>query len=153
MKTRLILYLKKLGFTVDILPDKIYCKDGNNIILLKRGRINERILMSIKMQLDFQSYDIKEFDSTIIKHNNKIQENVKMFLFARWIATCFADSHIDSQGRTEQDIGFSPEDSMSVLNREKGEWYKDQIKYFNEVVYPNYLNNGSVKDAEKFFKA
>jgi hypothetical protein len=35
---------------------------------------------------------------------------------------------------------------------EKGEWYKNQLKHFNEVVYPNYVKNGSVKETTKFLK-
>ena len=62
-------------------------------------------------------------------------ENVKMFLFARWISTCCADVHIDG---------------MSVLNKESGEWWKKQLEYFNETVYPNYLENKTVEDTKKF---
>jgi len=79
-------------------------------------------------------------------------EDVKMFLFARWIATCYADTHLDGEMRSEADKGFDVSDNMSVLNGEDGYWYKKQLKHFNEVVYPNYLENGTVKDTEDFLK-
>lgn len=56
-------------------------------------------------------------------------EEVKMFLFTRWIASCYAE----------------------VLLTEKGGWYKKQIKHFNNVVYPNYTKNGMVAETEAFF--
>jgi len=56
-------------------------------------------------------------------------EEVKMFLFTRWIAVNYAD----------------------VLNTEKGEWYKQQIKHFNKVVYPNYIKNGMLEETKLFF--
>lgn len=52
-----------------------------------------------------------------------------MFLFARWITTCY---------------------DTSVLNRENGEWWKEQLKHFNTIVYPNLIKNGSVADATGF---
>jgi len=27
----------------------------------------------------------------------------KMFLFARWISSCYADTHLDAKGKCEQD--------------------------------------------------
>jgi hypothetical protein len=77
-------------------------------------------------------------------------DEVKMFLFARWISTCYADTHLDRNKRCEHDEGFDHTDAISVLNREDGYWYKDQIKHFNDVVYPNYIKNGSVDDTKKF---
>ena len=79
-------------------------------------------------------------------------EDVKMFLFARWIATCYADSHLDENKKLEGQFGFNSKSAISVLNREDGHWYKKQIKHFNEIVYPNYIKNGSVDNAIKFFK-
>ena len=76
---------------------------------------------------------------------------VKMFLFARWIATCYANSHLDSKMRCEHDKGFKHSDAISVLNRETVYWYKEQLKHFNDVVYPNYLKNGTVENAKAFF--
>ncbi len=75
---------------------------------------------------------------------------VKMFLFARWIATCYADTHLDSKMKCEHDKGFKKSESISLLNRETGHWYKKQLKHFNDVVYPNYINNGMVEDAKQF---
>jgi hypothetical protein len=73
-----------------------------------------------------------------------------MFLFARWISTCYADEHIDEQLRYVDNPDFDSSTAMSVLNREDGEWWKKQLIHFNEVVYPNYLENGSVKNTEDF---
>jgi hypothetical protein len=78
-------------------------------------------------------------------------DDVKMFLFARWISTCYADTHIDKEKRKLYDIGYDSSTSLSVLTMEDGHWYKKQIQHFNEVVYPNYIKNGSVKDAKQFF--
>jgi len=76
--------------------------------------------------------------------------NVKMFLFARWIATCYADTHLDEKMKCEHDEGFDESDSISVLNRETGRWYKKQLKHFNKVVYPNYIKNKTVKVTKEF---
>ena len=67
-----------------------------------------------------------------------------MFLFARWLATCYADSHLDEEKKCEHDIGFDYNNAISVLNREDGYWYKKQLKHFNDIVYPNYIKNKSV---------
>jgi hypothetical protein len=56
-------------------------------------------------------------------------EDVKMFLFARWVCVNYG----------------------SVLNTKKGDWYKEQIKHFNNFVYPNYIKNGTVKETKLFF--
>jgi hypothetical protein len=61
-----------------------------------------------------------------------------MFLFARWMSTCYADTV--EVGRT------------SVLNTESGEWWKEQLDHFNEKVYPNYIKNGTVEDTEEYLK-
>ncbi len=58
-------------------------------------------------------------------------EEVKMFLFTRWVATCYSD----------------------ILNTESGEWYKKQINHFNNVVYPNYIENGVVEETKKYLKS
>ena len=34
--------------------------------------------------------------------------------------------------------------------RENGNWWKEQLKHFNEVVYPNYKENGSAENANEF---
>jgi hypothetical protein len=77
-------------------------------------------------------------------------DNVKMFLFARWISTCYADSHLDNNMKSEADEGFKSDVAISVLNRESGYWYKKQLQHFNTVVYPNYIKNGTVKDTKQF---
>jgi len=74
-----------------------------------------------------------------------------MFLFARWIATCYADEYLDDKMRYTDNEDFDTTTAMSVLNRESGNWYKEQLKHFNDVVYPNYVKNGSVDNAKVFF--
>ncbi len=78
--------------------------------------------------------------------------NTKMFLFARWIATCYADEHLDEEMRYTDNPDFDRTTAMCVLNRERGDWWKKQLIHFNEVVYPNYKKNGSAKDANEFLK-
>ena len=85
-------------------------------------------------------------------NKKELYTNTKMFLFSRWLATCYADTHIDDNMKTEDDLGFNPSDAMSVLNRETGYWYSEQLKHFNDVVYPNYIKNKSVKNVKKFLK-
>jgi len=79
-------------------------------------------------------------------------EKVKMFLFARWISTCYADTHLDEKMLCEHNKGFNNSEAISVLNRENGYWYKEQLEYFNNVVYPNYKKNGTVDNTIKFLK-
>jgi len=72
-------------------------------------------------------------------------EQVKMLLFARWIATNYADVRNDSEGNV------IPDDAgISVLNTENGEWWKKQLIVFEEKVYPDYIKNGSVNSAKEF---
>jgi hypothetical protein len=78
-------------------------------------------------------------------------DEVKMFLFARWIATCYADEYLDEKMRYTDNEDFDGTTAMSVLNRESDNWYKEQLKHFNDVVYPNYVKNGSVDNAKAFF--
>lgn len=78
-------------------------------------------------------------------------DEVKMFLFAKWIATCYADEHLDEKMRHSGHEEFDNTTEMSVLNREGGNWWKDQLKYFNDIVYPNYQKNGTVENTKEFF--
>lgn len=64
-----------------------------------------------------------------------LSENTKAFLFARWISMCYADTKVDG---------------ISVLNLEKGQWYKEQLQHFNEVVYPNMKKSGTVTETRSF---
>jgi len=82
----------------------------------------------------------------------ELTENVKMFLFARWIATCYADEHVDDKMVSQHEKEYNQWDAMSVLNRETGHWWKKQLEYFNKVVYKNYIKNKTVEDTEKFLK-
>ena len=80
------------------------------------------------------------------------ESNLKMFLFARWIATCYADEHIDENMISQYEPEFNSKNSISVLNKESGYWWKKQLKHFNEIVYPNYLKNDTIKNTEEFLK-
>lgn len=77
-------------------------------------------------------------------------EGVKMFLFGRWIATCYADEHLDSKMKSQHEEGFNGSEGMSVLNIESGIWWKKRLEFFNNQVYPNYLENGTVDNTIKF---
>ena len=77
-------------------------------------------------------------------------DKVKMFLFARWMATEYADEHCDDKMVSQHEPEFNPEESMCVLNREKGEWWKKELKHFMDVVYPNYEKNGDVEETYEY---
>lgn len=82
--------------------------------------------------------------------NEQIElEQIKMFLFARWIATCYADTHLDSNMKSEHDEGFKKEESISVLNREDGQWYKKQLEFFNQKIFPVYIKNGNYNSTKE----
>lgn len=57
--------------------------------------------------------------------------NAKVLLFARWMTTQY--------GTPEYDV-----------NGYDGTWWKEQLEHFNEVVWPNYIENGSVKNTLEF---
>lgn len=59
----------------------------------------------------------------------ELECDVKMFLFARWMAVCY---------------------DSNTLNTESGEWWKERLQDFNENVYPNYIENGTVEDTEEY---
>lgn len=80
----------------------------------------------------------------------KEEMNVKMFLFARWISTCYADEHLDEEGVHQSNQDYDAKSGMSVLNREDGEWWERQLNHFNLVVYPNYVENGTVEKTSRF---
>lgn len=74
----------------------------------------------------------------------------KLFLFARWMSINYADDHIDTQKRHTSDPDCNFNEVMSVLNLENGDWWKKELEYFEDVVWPEYVNNGSVEDTIKF---
>jgi hypothetical protein len=80
----------------------------------------------------------------------QLPDNVKMFLFARWISTCYADEHLDQEKRPSTLPGFNTSQAISVLNREDGYWWKEQLEFFNNTVWPKYLSNGTVEDTVNF---
>jgi len=80
-------------------------------------------------------------------------DEVRMYLFARWIASCYADEHLDEKMRYSDNVDYDSTTERSVLNRQTGNWYKKQLKFFNTVVYPNYIQNGSVDEAIKFINS
>ena len=88
------------------------------------------------------------------QHNKmlSLNEQTKMLLFARWISTDYADEHIDANMHSQHEKGFDASTELSVLNRQSGTWWKQQLEYFNKVVYPNYLKSGTVADMRKFLE-
>lgn len=79
-------------------------------------------------------------------------DKVKMFLFARWISTNYADEHLDEELRYVDNKDFDSLTAKSVLNMENGEWWKKQLNHFNNIVYPIYLKNGTVNDIKEYLK-
>jgi len=59
-------------------------------------------------------------------------EDVKMFLFGRWMSTCY---------------------SSEEMNNEDGSWWALNLEEFNNVTYQNYLKNGTVENTRKFLEA
>ena len=88
-------------------------------------------------------------DQETMTQSNKLDE-VRMFLFARWIAASYADEHMDDKMRYTDDEDFDSSTSMSILNRKKGDWYKRQLRFFNDVIYPGYIRIGVVSETEEF---
>lgn len=76
-------------------------------------------------------------------------DKVKTVLFARWLAMNYADTHIDSDGRSEFDEEFKKEEAISVLNKKNSFWYAERLKFYEEQVYPNQVKNKTVKLHEK----
>ena len=62
-----------------------------------------------------------------------------MVMFARWMATCYADTR-------------KTEGGLSILNMENGYWWKDRLEHFNKVVLPTYTENGNLDEFVKFLK-
>jgi hypothetical protein len=60
-QTKLLVYLRKLGFDIDFQPDKTVCTDGPNIIVMKRGKLLDRHYQAIMIQLGQQGYDVSSF--------------------------------------------------------------------------------------------
>lgn len=81
-----------------------------------------------------------------------LREQTMAFLFSRWLAICYADEHMDNEGNSQHDINFNSSDYMSLLNRAKGDWYKEQLLHFEKVVLPNYIKNGTYISTEEFLK-
>ena len=65
-RTKLHACLRKLGFIIDMQPDKTVCTHGNNIIVIKRGKLVEQHYQAIKTQLMFQGYIIPDYDSLFL---------------------------------------------------------------------------------------
>ena len=59
--------------------------------------------------------------------------NVKMLLFARWLATNYG----------------TPEYNVNGMD---GKWWKTTLNYFNKEVCPVMILNGSVENTEKFLR-
>lgn len=56
---------------------------------------------------------------------------VKMLLFARWL--------ISQYGTPEYNV-----------NGYDGKWWKETLQHFNDVVWPKYVENGSVANTRDF---
>ena len=82
----------------------------------------------------------------------RTEEKVKMFLFARWISTCYADEHLDDKMRYTDNPEFDSSTAMSVLNREDGKWWKGQLEYFEMEIYPNLIHTSIFQITWKFFR-
>jgi hypothetical protein len=59
--------------------------------------------------------------------------NIKMLLFARWLATNYG----------------TPEYNVNGMD---GNWWKKTLNYFNKEVYPDMILNGSVENTDKFLR-
>lgn len=121
-------------------------ENGGNEMKLNLFQKLDEYCKDLKSQQSYRERTLRTDEEMLLN------ENVKMFLFARWLATSYADTHLDGEGRSEHDEGFDGRGALSVLNRETGFWYREQIEYFNRVVYPNFVKNNSVKDAKKFLE-
>jgi hypothetical protein len=60
-----------------------------------------------------------------------VKTDVKVLLFARWITTNYG----------------TPEYNVNGFD---GNWWKEQLRYFNREVLPAMTLNGSVENTEKF---
>ena len=83
--------------------------------------------------LESEGYEIRKKDSS----DNK----VKTFYFNRWLATQYADEKLDSNMNHTSSEDFDPTSALSVLNRETGVWYMQQMDIFSRTVYPIIKNN------------
>jgi len=61
----------------------------------------------------------------------EIDEKVKAFLFARWMATCYSDRD---------------------LNESNGNWWAERLSHFERVVLVNYIENGTYLNTLVFLK-
>lgn len=73
------------------------------------------------------------------KITQKERERLKMLWFSRWLATSYADEHLDKDMKHQSEENFDRGSELSVLNRETGYWYADKLKYFEEKVFQNQL--------------
>lgn len=80
------------------------------------------------------------------------EEKTIAFLFTRWLATSYADEHLDENNQFQGHPDFNANTAISVLNRSSEHWYKDKLEYFEYEVLPNYKINGLYQDAYEFLK-
>lgn len=66
-KTRLISYLRELGFEIEFQQDKIICTHGQDMLVFKRKRLSEIHYRAIKMQLEHQGYDVQDYESDFLE--------------------------------------------------------------------------------------
>jgi hypothetical protein len=81
----------------------------------------------------------------------QVKENIKTFLFTRWLVTSYGDVNLDSNMKSEHEHGYKKEDGLCCLNRVDGLWYIKKIQFFNSYVYPKYFKNGTIKKTIEFF--
>jgi len=61
---------------------------------------------------------------------NTEEADTKALLFCRWMSTCY-----DGE-----------------MNAQKGRWWKDQLKHFNDQVFPEYKKNGTLENMKEYLR-
>jgi hypothetical protein len=102
-QTKLLVYLRKLGFDIDFQPNKTVCTDGQNIIVMKRGRLGELHYHAIRVQLENQGYDVSNFDSDFLPTKaEKLNKKKTLEVLRPFIE--FADERLDRNKAQNTDI-------------------------------------------------
>jgi hypothetical protein len=75
------------------------------------------------------------------------RDKLKSLWFARWISMCYADTFVSNERREDGSLIGLPVDKggMSVLNREDGKWYAEQLVHFENVVFKEWLKAARAK--------
>jgi hypothetical protein len=100
--TKLLVFLAKLGFEHTYQPDKIVFIDGQNIIVVKRGRLLDMHYHAIKIQLDMQGYDVSNFDADFLPTKaEKITKKKTLEVLKPFIE--FANERLDKEKANDVD--------------------------------------------------